>query len=291
MKFFFYIISSLTLLKFICCSTRKISDFNHDSFQAYIDSNKNNENKKLLIVFYIKNNNYCEHALKTIENEILNDYNLELGVTFGKIDIDSENLLSKRLNITRIPTIILIQGNYYYQLRQKADKYSIKELIELPKDNAEKKLIPEKKDIGENLLFIIKITVDFISNGFFSIFKISLNKNIIIFLLILIFFVFLWLIQKFLCYVCCCRFCRKFKKKKEEKSKKNDKNNEQKIIEENKEIEEFSENLSGSNLPNKEEENDNENDDIPSKEEINNIFNQKKSEENISLNSSKQKQE
>ena len=55
--------------------------------------------------------------------------------------------------------------------------------------------------------------------------------------------------------------------------------------------------MSGSNLPNKEEENDNDNDneneneEIISKDEINNIFNQKKSGENIFLNSSKQKQE
>ncbi len=83
------------------------------------------------------------------------------------------------------------------------------------------------------------------------------------------------------------------RKKKGEKIKKIDKNSEQKIIEENKEIDEFSENLSGSNLPNKEEENDNdnENEEIISKDEINNIFNQKKSGENIFLNSSKQKQE
>ena len=297
MKFSFYIIIALTFIKYICSSTRKISDFNHDSFQTYIDSNKNDENKKLLIVFYIKNNTYCEDALKTIENDILKNYNIESGVTFGKIDIESEYLLSKRLNITRIPTIILIQGNYYYQLRQKADKYSLKELIELSKDNAEKKLIPEKKGFGGKIYYIITNTIDFISNGFYSMFKISLHKNIIIFLLILIFFGFLWLMQKFLCYICCCRCCCKCKKKKGEKIKKIDKNSEQKIIEENKEIDEFSENLSGSNLPNKEEENDNdnenenENEEIISKDEINNIFNQKKSGENIFLNSSKQKQE
>ena len=280
MKFSFYLITLFSFFKIINSSTRKISEINSTSFYTYINENKDNEIKKFLVIFYIKNNTFCKQALNTIENEVIKDYNDESGILFGKIDINSEYLLSFHFNATKIPYIILIQGEYFYELRQKPDKYSIKDLIDLPMDNSEKKKIPEI-NFNKKLFDIIVMTINNISEGFYSLFKIRLNKNIIIFVLILILFGFLWLIHKILCFICCCRLCCKCKCKKKKENVININNNE--ISKE--EIEEQSSGVSGSDNGNKENENNN----IINKISINDdIFNNQISEEEIL---SKQKQD
>ena len=271
MKFSFYLITFFSFLKIVNSSTRKISEINYASFKKYI-----NENKKLLILFYIENNIFCEQVVKTIENEIIDDYNDESGIIFGKINVDSENMLSHEFNITKIPSIILIQGEYFYELNQKPDKYSIKDLIDLPKDNAKGKKIPEHFSIIEKILGVVGMTVDFIFNLFYSKLKISLNKNIIIFILILIFFSFLWLIQKLLRFTCCCKFCRKCRCKKKNQIYKYDGENSQISKEE---IDKESSEISGDDNVNKVDEIDNNN--ILNKKEINDIFNGTISEEQI----------
>jgi len=271
MKFSFYLITFFSFLKFVNSSTRKISEINYASFKKYI-----NENKKLLILFYIENCIFCEQAVKTIENEIINDYDDESGIIFGKINVDSENMLSHKFKIKKIPSIILIQGEYFYELNQKPDKYSIKDLIDLPKDNAKGKKIPEHFNIIEKILNIIDMTVNFIIKLFYSMLKISLNKNIIISILIVIFFSFLWLIQKLLCFICCCKFCRKCKYKKKNQIYKFDEENSQISKEE---IDKESSEISGDDNVNKVYEIDNNN--TLNKNEINEIFNGTISEEQI----------
>ena len=271
MKFSFYLITFFSFLKIVNSSTGKISEINYASFKKYI-----NENKKLLILFYIENNIFCEQVVKTIENEIIDDYNDESGIIFGKINVDSENMLSHEFNITKIPSIILIQGEYFYELNQKPDKYSIKDLIDLPKDNAKGKKIPEHFTIIEKILNIIDMTVNFIIKLFYSMLKISLNKNIIISILIVIFFSFLWLIQKLLCFICCCKFCRKCKYKKKNQIYKFNEENSQISKEE---IDKESSEISGDDNVNKVYEIDNNN--TLNKNEINEIFNGTISEEQI----------
>ena len=271
MKFSFYLITFFSFLKIVNSSTRKISEINYVSFKKYI-----NENKKLLILFYIENCIFCEQAVKTIENEIINYYDDESGIIFGKINVDSENMLSHKFKIKKIPSIILIQGEYFYELNQKPDKYSIKDLIDLPKDNAKGKKIPEHFTIIEKILNIIDMTVNFIIKLFYSMLKISLNKNIIISILIVIFFSFLWLIQKLLCFICCCKFCRKCKYKKKNQIYKFDEENSQISKEE---IDKESSEISGDDNVNKVYEIDNNN--TLNKNEINEIFNGTISEEQI----------
>ena len=273
MKFSFYLITFFSFLKIVNSSTQKIYEINYASFRKYIK-----DNKKLLIIFYLKNNIFCEQALKTIENEIINDYSDESGIKFGKINVDSENMLSHKFNITKIPTIILIQEDYFYELDQKPDKYSIKDLIDLPKDNTKGKKIPEHFSIIEKILNIIEMTVNYIFKLVYSIFKIRLNKNIIIFILILIFFIFLWLIQKILCFICCCKFCRKCKNKKKKKNQINEYDGENYQISKE-EIDKESSEISGDDNVNKVDDNSNNN--IINKSEIKNIFNEDISEEQI----------
>ena len=223
MKFSFYIIIFISILINILSSSQFL-EINRDYFQSYLNENKDNENKKLLLIFYKNNCTYCEEALNTIENKVIQNYNIDSGIKFGKINVDIENNIwvNLQFNIKRIPYIILIEGNYFYELKQKPDEYSLKDFIDLEKDNSEKKIIPKEINTIRKIVIIINLTINFIFQGIYSIFKISLNKNIIIFILLIILFLFFWLLQTII-YSICCQFCCKRKKGKEINVKKNDK--------------------------------------------------------------------
>ena len=100
-----------------------------------------------------------------------------------------------QFNIKSIPYIILIKGNYFYELNQKPDQYSIKDLINLSLNDLNKKPIPEEINTIRKILFILNFSIRFISIGFYNIFKISLSKNIIIFIFIIILCLILWIIK------------------------------------------------------------------------------------------------
>ena len=112
MKYSFYIF--ISILSLIFSFTGQISEINHDSFKSYIESNRYNENKKLLLIFYKQNSTLCEEAINAIEKYIIQDYNSESEIEFGKINLDLDNniWLYLQFNITRIPYVILIKGIY-----------------------------------------------------------------------------------------------------------------------------------------------------------------------------------
>ena len=278
MKFSVDIIIFISIINSILLSSQFL-EINRDNFQSYLNSNKDNENKKLLLIFYKQNCTYCEEALNIIENKVINNYNIESGIKFGKINVDIENNLwiNLQFEIKRIPYIILIEGNYFYELKQKADEYSLKDFIDLEKDNSEKKIIPKEINTIRKIIIIINITINFFIQGIYSIFKISLNKNIIIFILLIIFFLFFWIIQKII-YSICSKFCCKRKKEKNTKTiiKKDDKEGNKKIIS-IEDVNECSSNLSEEEIENKNDENENkENNDINT-----DIFKKEISEESI----------
>ena len=254
MKFSFFIF--ISLLTLIFSITRQIQEISLDSFKSYVESNKYDENKKLLIVFYKQNSTYCEDALNLIEKNIIKDYNFESGVEFGKINVDNNLWLNLQFNIKSIPYIILIKGNYFYELNQKPDQYSIKDLINLSLNDLNKKPIPEEINTIRKILFILNFSIRFISIGFYNIFKISLSKNIIIFIFIIILCLILWIIKRIINLICsiCCRIKNKYKgsKKNEEGISK---------LKEEIELDKYSDKLSEDKIENKSEEKDNNNSD------------------------------
>ena len=282
MKFSFSIIIYISILNNILSSS-KFLEINRDYFQSYFNENKDNENKKLLLIFYKNNSTYCEEALNTIENKVIQNYNIESGIKFGKINVDIENNIwvNLQFNIKRIPYIILIEGNYFYELKQKPDEYSLKDFIDLEKDNSEKKIIPNEINSIRKIIIIINLTINFILQGIYSIFKISLNKNVIIFILLVILFLFFWIIQTII-YSICCRFCFKRKKGKniQKKVKKIDKKKKKKTINED-EINKYSSSVSEDEIGNKEDENEEDENENEKNNNINDIFKNVASEESL----------
>ena len=270
----FYILIFIYLFQFILCTTKRILDYNCDLFQSYTNTNKYNENKKLLLIFYKQNSTYCEDALNVIENYFSNEYDSNSGVEFGKIDINADNnmWLYLRFKIQRLPYIILIQGNYFYELNRKLDEYSLKDFLKL--ETTKKKLPGEISNINK-IAIISSMTLNMIINVIDNTFNIIVNKNIIISILIILLLSFLWLIKSIIFLICklCCK-CRKNKKKTKVIQRKD---NAMEIIEQD--INKYSESLSDCDNINEDDENINSKENMP---ELNyDTFNNEKTPEYI----------
>ena len=197
---------------------KNIIELNNESFNKIVESNKYDKNKKLIVIFYTNNCKYCQEALNVISNEIIDKYNSDNKIDFGKINCDlKENVwLNIRFNITRIPYIILVKGKYYSELNSNYDKYELNDFINTPKDNKDLLLIPNDINMVQKRIIVTKYTINYVKDFFKSKFNIDLHQNIIIFILILSLILFLWLI-KLLLEFCCYMFgiCKKKKVKKE----------------------------------------------------------------------------
>ena len=257
--FYFYISFSSFIIAL--SSTKQIMEINRDSFKSYMESNKYNNRTKLLLIFYKNNSNFSEEALNIIEKDVAKEYGTESGVNFGKINIDEKsNLwLNLQFNIKRIPYIILIKGNYFYELNQKPDKYSLRDLINLEKEDSEKNRVPDEINTIRKILIIFNLTIKFFRNIFYNIFKIRLNKNIIIFIFIIILSLLIWLIKIFIVFVCSFLCFKSTQKKNIIIKKEKDKSIDLNIIKEGDEDADDS-GFSGSELKNNEDEKDSDND-------------------------------
>ena len=229
--------------------SKKILELNNESFNRLVESNKYIKNKKLLVLFYSKNCYNCREAINIISNDIVERYKYDSNIDFGKVDCDlRENIwLNIRFNISRIPYIILIKGNYFYELNSNYDKYELEYFINNIKDKRDLIQLPDDVDIFTKRIIILKYTINYFRDYFQYYFNININQNIIIFILIILLIILLWIILYILEFFCCkIIFFRTFRKKEEKKI----------IITQVKEdLSGISDNLSGSKLESEEEDN------------------------------------
>ena len=228
---------------------KKILELNNESFNRLVESNKYIKNKKLLVLFYSKYCYNCREAINIISNDIVERYKYDSNIDFGKVDCDlRENIwLNIRFNISRIPYIILIKGNYFYELNSNYDKYELEYFINNIKDKRDLIQLPDDVEIFTKRIIILKYTINYFRDYFQYYFNISINQNIIIFILIILLIILVWIILYILEFFCCkIIFYRIFRKKEEKKI----------IITQVKEdLSRISDNLSGSKLESEEEDN------------------------------------
>ena len=207
-------------IKFLVIISKKLVELNNESFNRMVEANKYEKNKKLLVIFYTKNCLHCREAINIISKEIIDKYKNDIRIDFGKVDCDlRENIwLNLRFNITRIPYIIIIQGDYFYELNSHYDKFELNYFINDIKDKRELLRIPDDVNLVEKRIIILKYTINYFEKFFEKYFRIRISKNIIIFILIIFLLLLLWIIKYFLELCCCnfllCKICRKKQEKK-----------------------------------------------------------------------------
>jgi len=252
--------------KLVFSFSQRFLDINRDSFNDYIESNRYNNNKRLFLIFYKDNCTFCEEALALIEKEIIPEYkgNNNL-IDFGKINCDLEQniWLNIQFKIKRIPYIILIIGNYFYELKYKPDKYNIKDFLDniiIKNDFSNKKRIPEQIGTFEKIIIVINFIIKTLRNIIYKIFRIRLHKYIIICILLLILFLFFWLIKIFFCFFL--NKLRRICKKKEKINLQKQENEESSQIIKEEELNKYSPNVSESEINDENNKNNNISDDI-----------------------------
>jgi len=194
----------ILILKIILSLSNTFIELNNDSFNELVKKYKYDENKKLLVIFYTKNCYNCNEAIRIITNDILNEYKYDTKIQFAKVDCDlRENIwLNIRFNITRIPYIIIITENYFYELKSNYDKFELNYFIN--EQRGLKDLTPIPKDISiiQKRIIIMRYTITYINQYFESRFNMTFNKNTIVFIFILFLILFLWILF-YLIKLCC----------------------------------------------------------------------------------------
>ena len=198
----------IVAMKILLCLSKKILELNNDSFNYLIEKNKNNINKKLLIIFYANNCEPCTDALNVINNNILEEYKYNSDIDFGRINCDlKENIwLNIRFKIKRIPYIIIINGNYYHELNSYYGKYELKSFINDKKDKNELIMLPDDISLNQKIIYIANYMINYCKKYFKSNYNLDININIIIFVFILFIILLLWLLKCALVF-CCCGLC------------------------------------------------------------------------------------
>ena len=276
----------ILILKIILSLSNTFIELNNDSFNELVEKNKYDKNKKLLVIFYTKNCYNCNEAIRIITNDILNEYRYDTKIQFAKVDCDlRENIwLNIRFNITRIPYIIIIRGNYFYELQSNYDTFELNYFINEQRDIKDISVIPKDISTIQKRIIIMRYTITYINKYFESRLNMTFNKNTIIFIFILFLILFLWILF-YLIKLCCygllgeCLRCFDFICKRKNNNntiikvnkedglickRKNNSNTIIKVIKEDSysKISKISSNVSGSDLGSKEEENDNDIDNV-----------------------------
>jgi hypothetical protein len=198
----------ILILKIILSLSNTFIELNNDSFNELVEKNKYDKNKKLLVIFYTKNCYNCNEAIRIITNDILNEYRYDTKIQFAKVDCDlRENIwLNIRFNITRIPYIIIIRGNYFYELQSNYDTFELNYFINEQRDIKDISVIPKDISTIQKRIIIMRYTITYINKYFESRLNMTFNKNTIIFIFILFLILFLWILF-YLIKLCCYALC------------------------------------------------------------------------------------
>ena len=154
---------------------------------------------KLFLVFYVKNCQYCTHALKVLKNQIAKNYDEEEEISFGSVDLDNQlNIwVGLRFNITRIPFIILVENNKMYHYENQFEESLVMKFI------SEEKNIEDGEDIPKPIGFTQKfyIAVDELTERMQGVvdmigLKVKWNISMTYAFLVLIFFSFIYIESK-----------------------------------------------------------------------------------------------
>ena len=116
-------------------SKKQIMYLEGDQLDSQISLSTKTESK-LFLVFYVKNCQYCTHALQILKNKIVKNFEDEDEIAFGSINLDEQKniWLGLRFNVTRIPYIILIEKNKMYKYENTFEEELVMEFINKEKN-------------------------------------------------------------------------------------------------------------------------------------------------------------
>ena len=144
-------ISLLILVSFLLNSslikTKDIKIFLGDSLNQEIQ-NSIELNKKLFLMFFARNCDYCAYSIRILKERILNHYENDDNILFGVINLDRKSNFwnGYKFNITHIPFFILIENGKMYSYKKEFEENKVVEFIEEEKNVEDALDIPE--DIG-----------------------------------------------------------------------------------------------------------------------------------------------
>ena len=132
--------------------TKKIMYLEGEQLDSQISLSVKTDSK-LFLIFYVKNCQYCTHALQILKNKIVKNFEDEDEISFGSINLDEQKNVWQglRFNVTRIPYIILIEKNKIYKYENTFEEKLVMDFIN------EEKNIEDAMDIPPKTTFFSKL--------------------------------------------------------------------------------------------------------------------------------------
>jgi thiol-disulfide isomerase/thioredoxin len=203
----------LLFLNLLIFTSQELIEVNHSQLNKMILSNKDSINKKILVLFYIDECENCPQALNVLNSLSEEEYKNNNEIIFTKVNCNSDTniFINMRFNITNIPHILIINGNFYSNLGTYPDKYNIKNFIQ--EVGNKERLLPLPDEIN-SFDIIINNILDNLSSFFIQKLNINLGRTSMAIILIILFLFILYFLIRLFSKICCCCYCCCRKKEK-----------------------------------------------------------------------------
>ena len=150
--FILLFISLLFLLNPSSIKAKEIKIFQGDALNQEIQKTLE-LNKKLFLVFFAKNCDYCGYSIRILKDRVITHYEDDDNILFGVINLDRQSNYwnGYKFNITQIPFFVLIEGGKMYRYIDVFEEMKVVEFIN------EEKNVEDALDIPEDVGIIKKV--------------------------------------------------------------------------------------------------------------------------------------
>ena len=157
----------LFLIKISPITQKEIKIFEGESFKQELQ-NTIISNKKLFLIFFARNCDYCGYSVRVLKERIVQHYEDNNQILFGVINLDRQSnfWIGYQFNITQIPFIILIEGGKMYQYKNQFEELNVIEFIEEEKNVEDALDIPEDVGLNRKINFFMANLIQKVSNLF-----------------------------------------------------------------------------------------------------------------------------
>ena len=189
-NFFLLLFTSLLfLLNISLIKSKEINIFEGEAFNQELQKTIESR-KKLFIIFFAKNCDYCGYCVRVLKERIVQHYEDNNKISFGVINLDRQSnfWIGYKFNITQIPYIILIEEGKMYHFKEPFEETKVVQFIDEEKNIEDALDIPDDVGLSQKINFFMAGLIRQISDFFI---KFGFNNNTSNILACVLLFVFL----------------------------------------------------------------------------------------------------
>ena len=180
----------LFLINISSIKSKEINIFEGEAFNQELQKTIESR-KKLFIIFFAKNCDYCGYCVRVLKERIVQHYEDNNKISFGVINLDRQSnfWIGYKFNITQIPYIILIEEGKMYHFKEPFEEIKVVQFIDEEKNIEDALDIPDDVGLSQKINFFMAGLIRQISDFFIRFGFTNNTSNILACVLLFIFLV------------------------------------------------------------------------------------------------------